>query len=239
MDSRPRRDAPALWTARPAAHTAGRRWTRARARIKLGPTLPTRVRAGMRSDVDAISGLLLAASAGDRESLDRAFDHVYAHLKKLAHAQLLRSPDATLSTTGLVHEAYLKLSQSEHFNASSSEHFYSLAARSMRQILVDRARSIAAQKREGAALRVTLTDAHHDAGGTLNGLSIELLDLDRALTRLETIDARLGQLVDLRLFAGMEIEEIANLRGTSARTVLRDWRKARALLSTELDAPPP
>jgi ECF sigma factor len=94
----------------------------------------------------------------------------------------------------------------------------------------NRARRIAAHKREGAALRVTLDDSREEGISDLGQLSAELLDLDRALTRLDALDEGLGRLVDLRLFAGVEVADIALLRGTSTRAVLRDWRKARALL---------
>jgi RNA polymerase sigma factor (TIGR02999 family) len=176
-----------------------------------------------------ITALLKAAHDGDRSALDRAFGVVYDHLRGLARAQRRRGPADTLSTTALVNEAYLKLARGGELALESREHFFNLAARAMRQVLLDRARALGAAKRPEGHLRVTL-DADLDTGA----LSAELLDLDRALDKLAAVDARLGELVALRLFAGLEFGEIAALRGVSERTVLRDWRKTRAFLVAEM-----
>jgi RNA polymerase sigma factor (TIGR02999 family) len=181
-----------------------------------------------------ITGLLHAAEAGDRAALDRAFEVVYQHLRGLAHAQRRRHGGDTLSTTALVNEAYLKLVHGGELALESREHFFNLAARAMRQVLLDRARAIGAAKRPEGRLRVTLGD---EIGGAPDPgvLSAELLDLDRALEKLAALDARLADLVSLRLFAGLEFGEIATLRGVSERTVLRDWRKTRAFLLAEME----
>ena len=184
-----------------------------------------------------ITALLRAAGAGDRAALDEVFTQVYQHLRGLARAQRRATPSDTLSTTGLVHEAYLKLVRSEGLSSEDREHFYNLAARAMRQVLIDRARAHGADKRPEARARVTL-DEGEASGADYNALSAELLDLDRALDKLAALDARLADLVSLRLFAGLEFGEIAALRGVSERTVLRDWRKTRAILSVELDGSP-
>ncbi len=187
------------------------------------------------TDPDAdITALLHAAERGDRDALDRAFALVYQHLRGLAHAQRQRDRQDTLSTTALVHETYIKLVHSPQLTLSSRAHFFNLAARAMRQVMLDRARAIAASKRSDGQVRVTL-DAELDAAAPeAPALSAELLDLDRALTRLTDADERLADLVSLRLFAGLEFPEIAVLRGVSERTVLRDWRRIRAFLVTEL-----
>jgi RNA polymerase sigma factor (TIGR02999 family) len=184
-----------------------------------------------------ITALLRAAGAGDRGALDQVFTQVYQHLRGLARAQRRATPSDTLSTTGLVHEAYLKLVKSEGLSSEDREHFYNLAARAMRQVLIDRARAHGAAKRPEARTRVTL-DTGDAAGPDPNALSAELMDLDRALDKLAGLDARLADLVSLRLFAGLEFGEIAALRGVSERTVLRDWRKTRAILSAELGGAP-
>ena len=181
-----------------------------------------------------ITALLRDAESGDRSALDRAFSVVYDHLRGLARAQRRRHASDTLSTTALVNEAYLKLVHGTTLALESREHFFNLAARAMRQVLLDRARAIGAAKRPEGRLRVTLGDEIAGApdAGALSG---ELIDLDRALEKLAALDARLADLVSLRLFAGLEFGEIAALRGVSERTVLRDWRKTRAFLLAEMD----
>ncbi|HVF35030.1 MAG TPA: ECF-type sigma factor, partial [Candidatus Saccharimonadia bacterium] len=114
------------------------------------------------------------------------------------------------------------------------EHFFSLAARAMRQILVDRARAAGAAKRPGAGLRRTLDGDGPLELASADASALDLIDLDAALTSLATLDARLAEVAELHLFAGLEFAEIAVLRATSERTVFRDWRKARAVLSTAL-----
>jgi RNA polymerase sigma factor (TIGR02999 family) len=184
--------------------------------------------------VAAVTELLAAARTGDRDARDRAFALVYAELKRLAHAQLGRGPADTLSTTGLVHETWLKLDRAAALDVRDREHFFCLAARAMRQVLLDRARAAGAAKRPDGALRCTLDGddalpfdaARHSPG--------ELLDLDRALSSLASLDARLAEVAELHLFGGLEFAEIAALREQSERTVFRDWRKARAILAAAL-----
>ncbi len=186
-------------------------------------------------DAGAVTEDLIAAARGDRAARDRAFATVYAELKRLAHAQLGRGRADTLSTTGLVHETYLKLNRAAQLEARDREHFFSLAARAMRQVLVDRARVAAAAKRPDGALRRTL-----DGDGAIELAAVEtagadLIDLDRALTALAALDPRLAEVAELHFFAGLEFAEIAALREASERTVFRDWRKARAILAASLD----
>jgi RNA polymerase sigma factor (TIGR02999 family) len=178
-----------------------------------------------------LTQLLHALERGDRKALDRAFALVYGELKRQAHAQRARADASSLSTTALVHETYLKFVRAENVSASSREHFHRLAGRAMRQVLLDEARIAGAAKRPRAAARDTLDE------GLVPGMlgAEDLIDLDRALGLLESVDPRLAEVAQLHLFAGLEFAEIATLRQVSERTVLRDWRKARALLATHLD----
>lgn len=155
------------------------------------------------------------------------FAAVYGELKRLAHGQLARGPRGTLSTTALVHEAYLKLRGS---SVGDREHFLALAARAMRQVLVDYARERRAAKRGGGLARVSL-DGEALAVETLVD---EVLAVDTALARLEAVDERLARLVEWRYFGGMTDVEIAAALGVTDRTLRRDWLKARAFLYREL-----
>jgi RNA polymerase sigma factor (TIGR02999 family) len=160
---------------------------------------------------------------------------VYDELRRVAAAYMRRErPGQTLQATALVHEAYLRLADAGT-PWTDKRHFIGIAARSMRQILVERARARGAQKRWAGLNRVTLTDAlavAADAEGMLPAL-------DEALTRLESIDAEQARIVELRYFAGLSIEEAADTLGISPATVKRRWAMARAWLFRELsgDAP--
>jgi RNA polymerase sigma factor (TIGR02999 family) len=189
------------------------------------------------SDGD-ITRILASLRDGDPDALGSLFPIVYAELREIAHRQLAGHQRGTLSTTAVVHEAYLKLVGSETVDVGNRAHFFSLAARAMRQIMIDYARKRLAKKRGGGVPRDLLGDraiAIEDRAG-------ELLDLDRALERLMTLDERLGRLVELRFFAGLSVEETAVLLEVSPRTVKRDWQKARAFLYDDLhggEAPAP
>ena len=179
-----------------------------------------------------ITDLLTRLGHGDQESLDRVFALVYEELRRIAHRQ--RRPDSsdeTLGTTALVHEAYLKLVDQTRPEWRDRGHFFAVAAMAMRQILVDRARQHHAQKRGGTRRRVSLDDTT---------LSVEdqaeaLVELDAALARLSRVDERLGRVVECRFFGGLTEEETAEALGVTARTVRRDWVKAKGLLYTELN----
>jgi RNA polymerase sigma factor (TIGR02999 family) len=156
---------------------------------------------------------------------------VYEELKRIAHRHLNESGGAdTLSTTDLVHEAYLKLSntRSEWENRA---HFFGSASRAMRQVLVDFARRKTAEKRGGSAEIVTL----HSSDAALEIQLDEMLALDSALDHLNQVDPRLGQVVELRFFGGLSPSEIAAMLGVTTRTIERDWIKARLFLLKELD----
>jgi RNA polymerase sigma factor (TIGR02999 family) len=183
--------------------------------------------------IAAITELLRAVEGGDKAARDRLFAVVYAELRGLARGQLRRIPARdTLSTTALVNETYLKLAGERPWSARDRSHFFALAARAMRQILVDHARRRARQKRGGGAAPVALDEALVPSPDRAE----ELLALDAALQRLEAMDAELAQIVEWRFFAGLSIEEVAQLLDVSDRTVKRHWRAARAFLFQELQS---
>lgn len=170
---------------------------------------------------------------GDPDAQQQLFQIAYDELHRRAHFQRRSGPASdTVSTTVLVHEAFLKLSGAASTDWESRGHFYRVAGRAMRQILIDQARRRLAKKRgEGVpdldvdALEVGVqTDAE------------QLLALDEALSRLGEENARLAQVVELRFFSGLSVEETAAATGVSARTVKRDWRLARAFLHGELES---
>jgi RNA polymerase sigma factor (TIGR02999 family) len=180
--------------------------------------------------VGDITGVLAASRAGDKGALSQAFAGAYDELRRLAHRQLRRlRPGQTLTTTSVVHEAFVKLVQGR-VNAADRAHFFALAARAMRQILVDYARQRGSLKRGGDRRPVTLEE---DAI-PVEALAEEMLGIDRALTELEALDERLARVVEWRFFGGMTEEEVAEALGVTARTVRRDWQKARAFLYREL-----
>jgi len=163
-------------------------------------------------------------------AFDRVFSQVYDELLRLAHAVRRGRAAATLNTTALVHEAYLKLAGTEALAAESRLHFMRIAARAMRQVLVNAAERRMAAKRGGGQADVTLEDELQGAGVDAG----ELLALHEALTRLEAIDPRQARVVECRYFAGLTIEETADALGVSVPTVNREWRMARAWLAREL-----
>jgi len=168
--------------------------------------------------------------AGDSRAFSESFEAAYGELQRLARRQLRRlRPGQTLTTTSLVHEAFVKLVQGP-VTTEGRTHFFALAARAMRQILVDHARRRASGKRGGGVRPSTLDG---DAI-PIEALADEMLGIDRALTRLESLDGRLARIVEWRFFGGMTEDEVAESLGVTARTVRRDWQKARAFLYREL-----
>jgi RNA polymerase sigma factor (TIGR02999 family) len=182
--------------------------------------------------VGDITPLIRAAANGDAEVLKTLFARVYAELKQIARKQLAGS-SSTLSTTGLVHEAYLKLVRPESVDLQGRTHFFALAAKAMRQIVIDHARARVTEKRGGELLRIVSLDEATDIPGPELGPD-ELLRLDQALVELESVEPRLCEMVELRFFAGLEVAEIAALREVSERTLNRDWRRAKAHLHASL-----
>ncbi|WP_395684500.1 ECF-type sigma factor [Dokdonella sp.] len=184
---------------------------------------------------ESIDALLASANDRDTQALKALFARVYAELKLLARKQLAIAPGATLNTTGLVHEVYLKLAQPERLSLlQGRRHFFALAARAMRQIVIDRARARIADKRGGGQVQFVVLEEAGDVVGGSELAPDQLLRLDHALTELAADEPRLAELVELRFFAGMDVAEIAVLQGVSERTLNRDWRRARAQLHTSL-----
>jgi RNA polymerase sigma factor (TIGR02999 family) len=180
------------------------------------------------------AGLLGSWRAGNRDAFDRLFSLVYEELRILARRQLRRAGGSpTLATTALIHEAYIKLAQRSRASAEDRHHFFALAAKAMRHILVDHARRRGAFKR-GAAVQGGMPEEPADSAALQ---AAELVEVDRALTRLEGLDPRLGQIVEMRFFGGLSVEETAEALAISPRTVKRDWSKARAFLFDELRKP--
>jgi RNA polymerase sigma factor (TIGR02999 family) len=179
-----------------------------------------------------ITSLLAAARQGDGSATHRLMTLVYDELRAMARRQLrYRRPGQTITTTVLVHEAYLKLIDQNSATWQDRSHFFSVAALAMRHILVDSARRRVAKKRGGEDVRITLDEFRLSGEETdAEARAVEVLAVDRALTSLAALNERLSQLVELRFFAGMTEEETAQVMGTSERTVRRDWRKARAFL---------
>ena len=167
---------------------------------------------------------------GDARASDALFPHVYAELRQLSARRIQGQPGAvTLSATGLVHEAYLKMAGGGDW--ADRAHFMAVAARAMRQILTDRARARTADKRGGALRPVTLQDDL--VAGDEESLD-QVLAVNAALERLEARDARLARLVELRFYGGMDVDEAAEVLGTSPRTTARDWARAKAYLRSFL-----
>jgi RNA polymerase sigma-70 factor (ECF subfamily) len=173
----------------------------------------------------------------DDRPVDALLPIVYEELRRLAAAYLRRErPGQTLQPTALVHEAYLRLMKDRPDRWQNRAHFCAIAAHSMRQILIERARARGAQKRGGAQPRVTF-DEGLIAADVGQSPSIDLVALDDALARLEAIDADQARLVELRFFGGLTIEETAEAMNISPATVKRHWAVARAWLARELAGP--
>jgi RNA polymerase sigma factor (TIGR02999 family) len=187
---------------------------------------------------DRVSTLVEALAAGHREALDALFPLVYEELGRLAHQQRRRwDGDFTLTTTALVHEAYLKLAGQRQLPTESRAHFLAVASRAMRHILCNYARDRRRQKRGGSQPHVGL-EAAATADGTALDLSPDQADrlagLDEALRRFEGIAERQCRVVECRFFGGMSVEETAAALGMSPRSVKRDWSFARAWLLREM-----
>jgi RNA polymerase sigma factor (TIGR02999 family) len=179
-----------------------------------------------------ITGLLAAARQGDGKATQRLITLVYDELRVMARRQLRNwRHGQTITTTALVHEAYLRLVDTRSTTWDDRSHFFSVAALAMRHILVDSARRRVAKKRGGEEVRITFDELRLGGGKRdVEARAVEVLAVDRALTSLSALDGRLSQLVELRFFAGLTEEETAEVMGTSERTVRRDWRKARSFL---------
>lgn len=174
-----------------------------------------------------VTEILKEARAGSREALDRLFPLLYAELRGIASRKLrAEPPDATLRTTALIHEAYLRMIDQDQVDLVDRSHFFAYASRAMRSALVDHARRTGAQKRGGDAVHYSLED---------RDLPVEaqaefVLALDQALTRLAEVAERASRVVECRYFGGLTEQETADALGVTDRTVRRDWVKAKAYL---------
>jgi RNA polymerase sigma factor (TIGR02999 family) len=177
--------------------------------------------------------LLVDARAGNGDAFDRLFSHLYRELRSLAQHRLRRlNAGETLSTTALVHEAYLRLMDQSRCDWQDRAHFFALAARAMRFVLIDYARARGAQKRGGGERPIPL-DAIQLAA---DARATELVSLHEALEELALRDARLSRVVEYKFFGGLTFDEIAAVLGLSVPTVKRDWTRARAWLHRSLQS---
>ena len=187
--------------------------------------------AGVESDsVPDVTELLNAWSQGDPGALDRLIPLVYSELRKLAHHYLRAERSATLQSTALVHEAYLRLVKQEPMDWQGRTHFFGVASRLIRQVLVDQARKRNAARRGSGDLRLVLQESVDGAPPE----EVDLLRLDDALNGLARLDERQSRIVELRFFGGLSVEETAAALGISERTVKREWASAKAWLFQEL-----
>lgn len=180
--------------------------------------------------------LLRRWTAGDASALDALVTAVHAELMRLAASYMRREREGhTLDATALVHEAYLRLVDQQRVQWASRGHFFAIAAQAMRRVLVDHARGHVAAKRGGGAERVTLSGI---AAGQSEQAEIDVLWLNEALEQLAALDARQSKVVELRYFAGMSVEEVADVMSISPATVKREWATARVWLAHRLSREP-
>ena len=177
--------------------------------------------------------LLAAIRRGEAGAADQLFSLLYPDLRRMAHSRLRRSGHLTLlDTTGLVHEAYMRLFKAGTLEAGDRGQFMAYAARVMRSVVVDFVRRRAADRRGGDVVHVELDEA---GGGLSDPRELEVVRIDEALEELAAIDERLVRVVEMRYFAGMTEEQVAEALGLSRRSVTRDWEKARLFLAAALD----
>jgi RNA polymerase sigma factor (TIGR02999 family) len=180
-----------------------------------------------------VTALLLAWGRGEEGAEERLFELVYHELRRRAAAQLRRERGShTLQPTALVHEAFMRLVDHGSIPWQGRAHFFAVASRTMRRVLVDHARRRLARRRGGGATRITLDDA----GAVSQPRDVDLLALDGALERLAALDPRQSQIVELRYFGGLSVDETAQVLRVSSPTVKRGWTTARAWLFRELQA---
>ncbi|HEY2018268.1 MAG TPA: ECF-type sigma factor [Bryobacteraceae bacterium] len=178
-----------------------------------------------------ITAMLAAWNDGNRDAMDRLTSLLYPEFRRIARQYLGRRPGESLESAALANELYLKLTGAGRIQCENRTHFFALCAQMIRRILVDHARRRRSAKRGGHELHVPLDDVllAVEAGG------IEVIALDSALESLARIDERKGRVVELRYFAGLSLEETAEVLGVSVETAKRDWKMARAWLYTQLD----
>lgn len=180
-----------------------------------------------------ITDLLRNWRNGDESALGDLTAYIYGDLRRRASVYLRgERPGHTLQTTGLAHEAFIKLVGKKDIDWADRNHFFAIAAQSMRRILVDHARTRHREKRGGAAEDVPLDEAHNVR---ISSTGVDLVALDEALTELATFDPRQARVVELKYFGGMTLDETADILDVSRETVKRDWQIARAWLRQRLE----
>ncbi len=185
------------------------------------------------SSQQGVTQLLAEATAGDQGALDVLFERVYGELRALAGNYLQNEREGhTLQATALVHEAYLRIVGQQNIEWQNRAHFFSIAAKVMRNILVDSARAHRADKRGGGTPKISLEDAVSFA----TEHNVDLVALDEALNRLAEIDSQRSKIVELRYFGGFTIEETASILDLSVNTVSRKWETAKLWLHGQLDS---
>ena len=178
-----------------------------------------------------VTQILVDWSGGDREAAERLMPLVYDEMRRIARSFISRERQGhTLQPTALVNEAYLRLVDQNSVTWQSRAHFYSVAASMMRRVLIDHARTRATEKRGGGAVRLSLEDVQVP----VEERAANFVAMDEALERLSQFNERGRRIVEMRFYAGMSEEEIAEVLGVSTRTVLRDWKAARVWLFREL-----
>jgi RNA polymerase sigma factor (TIGR02999 family) len=193
------------------------------------PAAPTEGSSG-----SPITSLLASWAQGDAGASDRLLPIVYAELKAIARQVFRRERgDHTLQPTAVVHEAFLKLAGGAPVSFRDRAHFFAVASQAMRQVLVDHARARTAGKRGAGATRMELGEEAGAEAGAGSEL-VDVLAVDQALERLTAVDPGLAQIVTLRFFGGLTVEEAAEVVGVSTPTIKRDWRLAKAFLAREL-----
>lgn len=179
-----------------------------------------------------ITTLIRAAHEGDRDALDRLFSLLYDDLHRMAHARVRAGgKDPLLDTTSLVHETYARFADAEELGAVDRQRFFAYVARAMRYVVVDFARNRRAAKRGGGSPHVAIDE---DVADAVADRSDEILRIHEGLDDLARVDEDLARLVEMRYFAGLQVQEIAQALGVTERTVERHWQKARAILFASL-----
>jgi RNA polymerase sigma-70 factor (ECF subfamily) len=182
-------------------------------------------------NVDNLTGLLIEWGQGNQAALERLTPLVYDEIRRIAHRYVQRErAGQTLQTTALVNEAYLRLAGSSNIDWQNRAHFFAVTAQVMRRILIDQARKRQYVKHGGEARRVGFEAASQEAALMSQPRAAELLALDESLAELARLDPRKAQVVELRYFGGLSIEEVAGVLEVSPMTVRRDWRAAKAWL---------
>src|SRR5882724_9049251 len=178
-----------------------------------------------------VTSMLHDWSNGDKKAQEKLFQIVYNELHRQAARHLQHEhPGLSLQTTDLIHEAFLRLIDQQHVEWQNRLHFFGIAAQVMRRILVDHARSRQAAKRGGSAIRLPLEEAM----AVMPAQDLDFVALDEALVRLAAMDPQQSQIVELRFFGGLSVEETARVLDVSERTIKRDWNVAKAWLRREL-----